>query len=96
MFRAQIAHSRVRCNNTRTKTHTHHTCYASLAHQQATVKVIVGDDCASAGDALRHLDTLDLIDGDFVLIGGDVSLFVVSSCVMECSCAIVSSVQMLV
>ena len=36
------------------------------------VRVIVSRECYSAGDALRHLDTLDLIKGDFVLMSGDV------------------------
>ena len=37
-----------------------------------TVRVVVSRECYSVGDALRHLDTLDLIKGDFVLMSGDV------------------------
>ena len=37
-----------------------------------SVRVVVSKDCYSAGDALRHLDSLDVIKGDFVLMTGDV------------------------
>jgi len=39
-----------------------------------TIRVVVGNeaDCSSFGDALRHIDTLDIIKGDFVLMSGDV------------------------
>jgi translation initiation factor eIF-2B subunit epsilon len=37
-----------------------------------SIKCIVSDACASFGDAIRHLETLDIIKGDFVLISGDV------------------------
>ena len=36
------------------------------------VSVITSENCFSAGDALRHVDTLDVIKDDFVLISGDV------------------------
>jgi len=35
-------------------------------------RVIVGKGVHSEGDALRHLDQLDLIKGDFVLMSGDI------------------------
>ena len=36
------------------------------------IRTIVSNSCFSFGDAMRHLDTLDLIKRDFVLISGDV------------------------
>jgi len=36
------------------------------------VQIIVSEASVSAGEALRHLDTMDLIKDDFVLISGDV------------------------
>ncbi len=39
---------------------------------QLQVQIIVSEQCFTAGDALRHLDTLNLIKSDFVLISGDV------------------------
>jgi len=37
-----------------------------------TIKVLMSKDCTSAGEALRHLDSLDVIKGDFILLSGDV------------------------
>eukprot|EP00808_Paulinella_micropora_P021099 g72567.t1 len=39
---------------------------------QLLVRIIVSEDSYSVGAALRHLDTLDLIKGDFVLVSGDI------------------------
>lgn len=36
------------------------------------LRVVVDTSCYSFGDAMRHLDTLDLIKRDFVLLSGDV------------------------
>lgn len=32
------------------------------------VEILISEDYISAGDALRHLDTLDLIQSDFILV----------------------------
>jgi translation initiation factor eIF-2B subunit epsilon len=37
-----------------------------------SIRCINSNNCFSAGDALRHLDSLDIIKGDFVLLSGDV------------------------
>lgn len=39
---------------------------------QPKIQIIVSEQSVSAGEALRHLDTMDLIKDDFVLISGDV------------------------
>ncbi len=40
--------------------------------QQMKTKVVVVETIKSVGDALRHLNEMDVIHSDFVLISGDV------------------------
>lgn len=38
---------------------------------ECEIKVVVSEECLSAGDALRNIDAKSLIKSDFVLVNGD-------------------------
>lgn len=52
-----------------------------------TVKAEIAPDCTSAGDALRYVDSKQLITDDFVLIYGDVISNMDLASVMDLHCA---------